>query len=307
MPIEPVTWLATVAGFGVLAAADVLWRRRARDAGKAAIVASAGWACAALAFGATMSWARGGSFGLQFYAGYALELALSIDNVIVFGLLFRAFRVPRPLQPRVLGYGVAGAVVLRGAFIAAGGALIHFSWVFYVFGAFLVVAGVRALRAAPHPERARRRSLALFATIVPVSSSVEGDRFLVRANRRWTATPLLLALVAIELTDVVFAMDSIPAVFGVTRDIFVVATSNAFAVLGLRSLYVVLERAVGRFRYVGTGVAVLLVFMGAKMLAADLVSVSVVANLVVIAAVVAGAVAASIVAERVRRRRMEGP
>jgi tellurite resistance protein TerC len=244
---------------------------------------------------------RGPDLAGEYFAGYLLEKTLSIDNVFVFVLLFASLEVPQTLQRRVLYLGVAGALVLRGGFIAAGGALLeHTAWIFYVFGALVLAAGVRMLRPGHGPGSPGRLISRGLRRVLPVSEDFAGDRFIVRSGGRLMATPLLVALVAIEATDLMFALDSIPAVFGVTRDLFVVFTSNVFALLGLRALYFLLAGAVDRFAYLKQGIAALLVFIGAKMLLDPLVHVPVTVSLGVIAVVVATAVVASWLRDRRR-------
>ena len=293
-------WAVTLAVFAVLITADLMLTRGAGGL-RAAAVASASWIAVALAFGAVLWLWRGPDLAGQYFAGYLLEKALSIDNVFVFVLLFASLEVPQALQRRVLYLGVAGALVLRGGFIAAGGELLeHVSWIFYAFGVLVLVAGVRMLRpghSAGTPGRLITRGL---RRVLPVSEDFAGDRFVVRSGGRLVATTLLVALIAIEATDLMFALDSIPAVFGVTDDLFVVFTSNAFALLGLRALYFLLGGAVDRFAYLKQGIAALLVFIGAKMLLDPLIHIPVTVSLAVIAAVVA----AAIVASRWRERRL---
>jgi tellurite resistance protein TerC len=285
-------WAATFGMLAVLIAADLVLTRNSGDGLRAAAVESALWLAAALAFGAVLWLWRGPAAGSQYLAGYLLERALSLDNIFVFVLLFVSLQVPAGLHRRVLFGGIVGALVLRGAFIAAGGALIeHVSWIFYVFGALVLLAGARMFRA---------------------DKAGPGDNLAMRGLRRVAggraaATPLLVALVAIAVTDVVFALDSIPAVFGVTRDLFVVFTSNAFAVLGLRALYFLLAGSVDRFAYLRPGIALLLVFIGVKMLLYEVVHLPVWVSLVVIAVVAGGAVAASLWRDRRRARPAPSP
>jgi tellurite resistance protein TerC len=286
-------WGAALGVFAVLITADLVLTP---DSGglRAAAVASGAWITAALAFGGVLWLWRGPDTAGQYFAGYLLEKALSVDNIFVFVLLFAALEVPAALQRRVLRLGVIGALVLRGAFIAAGGALIgHLGWIFYVFGALVLVAGVRMFR--PGEAAGPEKNLAVrgLRRVLPVTGDYDGGRFFTRTAGVTAATPLLVALVAIEATDLVFALDSIPAVFGVTRDLFVVFTSNAFAVLGLRALYVLLAGALVRFRYLRQGIAVLLVFIGVKMLISPFVHLPVTVSLAVIVVVAGGAVAAS--------------
>jgi tellurite resistance protein TerC len=297
-------WAATLAVLAVLIAADLVLTRGADSRLRAAAVESALWLAAALAFGGVIWLWRGPAIGGQYLAGYLLERALSVDNVFVFVLLFVALAVPAELQRRILFLGVVGALVLRGAFIAAGGALIeHVSWIFYVFGAMVLLAGARMFRSG----EGSGNNLAVrgLRRVLPVTEHYAGGRLFTRAGGRAAATPLFVALVAIAVTDVVFALDSIPAVFGVTRDLFVVFTSNAFAVLGLRALYFLLAGSLDRFAYLKPGIAILLVFIGVKMLVSPVVHLPVWVSLAVIALVAGGAVAASV--WRDRRRPRAGP
>ncbi|HEX5301590.1 MAG TPA: TerC/Alx family metal homeostasis membrane protein [Streptosporangiaceae bacterium] len=298
-------WAATFGVLAVLIAADLVLMSRIGDSLRAAAIESALWLGAALAFGAVVWLWRGPATGSQYLAGYLLERALSVDNIFVFVLLFVSLQVPAALQRRILFLGVVGALVLRGIFIAAGGALIErVSWIFYVFGAIVLLAGARMFKSG---EGGSGNNLAVrgLRRVLPVSENYDGGRLLTRTAGRLTATPLLVALVAIAVTDVVFALDSIPAVFGVTRDLFVVFTSNAFAVLGLRALYFLLAGSADRFVYLKPGIALLLVFIGVKMLLYDVVHMPVWVSLVVIAVVGGGAVAASL--WRDRRRHAVAP
>jgi tellurite resistance protein TerC len=227
-----------------------------------------------------------------------------VDNVFVFVLLFVSLSVPAELQRRILFLGVVGALVLRGVFIAAGGALIqHVSWIFYLFGAMVLVAGARMFRSG----EGSGNNLAVrgLRRVLPVTERYDGSRLITRVSGRAAATPLLVALVAIAVTDLVFALDSIPAVFGVTRDLFVVFTSNAFAVLGLRALYFLLAGSADRFVYLKPGIALLLVFIGVKMLLYDVVHMPIWVSLAVIGAVGAGAIGASLWHDRRLRRLRE--
>lgn len=300
-------WAGTFAVFAVLMAADLAMTRKAVGL-RAAATSSALWIAAALAFGGALWLWRGPATAGQYFAGYLLEKALSVDNVFVFVMLFASLQVPPTLQRRVLQFGVVGALVMRGGFIAAGGALIeHIGWIFYVFGALVMLAGLRMFRsgAAEGSDLAVRG----LRRVLPVTDDYVGHRFFVRLapkSRGIVATPLFAALVAIEVTDLVFALDSIPAVFGVTSDLFVVFTSNAFAVLGLRALYFLLAGSVDRFAYLKQGIAFLLVFIGTKMLISPLVHLPVWMSLAAIAVVVGGAVAASLWRDRSRPRQAPG-
>ena len=213
----------------------------------------------------------------------------------MFAVIFRAFAVPAAYQHRVLFFGVVGAIVLRGGFIAAGAALIHqLSWAFYVFGVFLLVAAFRMARGGVHVRPERGIVLRGLRKIVPVTEDYDGMRFFTRRDGRLAVTPLLVVLVAIETADVVFAIDSIPAVFGVTTDVFIVFTSNAFAILGLRALYFVLAGAMDRFTYLSQGLAVLLAFIGMKMILAPVIHLPTLVSLGAVIVIVASAILLSI-------------
>jgi len=294
-----VGWAGTVVVFAILMVPDLVLTRNAIGL-RAAAVSSALWIAAALAFGCALWLWRGPFTAGQYFAGYLLEKALSVDNVFVFVMLFASLQVPAALQRRVLHLGVLGALVLRGGFIAAGGALIeHVGWVFYVFGVLVLLAGARMFGSGADGSGTNLAVRGL-RRVLPVTDGYAGHRFFIRNGRKIAATPLFVAMVAIEVTDLVFALDSIPAVFGVTRDLFVVFTSNAFAVLGLRALYFLLAGSVDRFCYLKQGIATLLVFIGVKMLISPLVHLPVSVSLAVIAIVAGGAVAASLWRDRRR-------
>ncbi len=303
-------WAGTFALFAVLLVADLVLTRNAVGL-RTAARSSALWVAAALAFGVVLWLWRGPATAGQYLAGYMLEKALSVDNVFVFVMLFASLQVPAGLQRRVLHFGVIGALVLRGGFIAAGGALIaHAGWIFYAFGILVLLAGVRMFRSGEDGRPGRNLAARGLRRILPVTDHYAGHRFFVRAGGKTLATPLFVALVAIEVTDLVFALDSIPAVFGVTSDLFVVFTSNAFAVLGLRALYFLLAGSVDRFAYLKQGIAVLLVFIGVKMVLSPVVHLPVWVSLAVIVVVAGGAIAASMWRDRSRRdrsRRGRGP
>lgn len=311
MAVPAWAWIAVLLVFALLICVDLIGTRRSGSGLRAAAVASGLWAAAGLGFGGVLWLWQGPALAGQYFAGYLLEKALSVDNIFVFVLLFTSLAVPAAQQRRVLYLGVAGALVLRGGFIAAGGALLdHIGWVFYVFGALVVLAGARMFRGEAATEPAKNVTVRTLRRVLPVTSDYVGGRFFTRAAGKMMATPLFVALVAIETTDLVFALDSIPAVFGVTRNLFVVFTSNAFAVLGLRALYFLLAGSMDRFRYLKQGLAVLLVFIGVKMLVSGVVHVPVTVSLAVIALVVGGAVAASLWRDRARPRpaqRQDGP
>jgi tellurite resistance protein TerC len=276
------------------------------DIRRKAIYATALWVSAALALGGILSRTYHVAGATQYLAGYALEQALSLDNLFVFLLLFRLFRIPAGRQPRVLFWGVAGAIVMRGAFIAGGiGLLNHFHWIGYVFGAILLVAAVRLLK-PENPDADLTKPPGWIAWLTrwkPISENQ--DHFFVREPSadgslpgQRMATVMLLALVAVELTDVVFALDSIPAVLSITRDPFLAYTSNIMAVMGLRSLYVLLAAMLSKLRYLHFGLAAVLAFAAVKMLAADWVEIGPVVSIAVIAGLVGVTVGVSLVARR---------
>jgi len=233
---------------------------------------------------------------LEFFTGYVIEKALSVDNLFVFIVVFSAFAVPAELQHRVLLWGILGALVMRALFIVLGAALLQrFHWIGYLFGAFLVFTGIKLLvqrHAEVHPER--NPIFRLFRRYVPSVERYRGGHFTVVEAGKRRATPLLLVLVAIEATDIVFAVDSVPAIFAVPTDPFIVYTSNIFAILGLRALYFALARMMGKFHYLKVGLSLVLTFVGAKMILASIYEIPIVVSLGVIVTVLASAIAASL-------------
>jgi len=279
-----------------LLAADLLGNRKAPDPSfTRSVVVSLMWIGVSILFGIVLGFIYGSVTAQQYFAGYLVEKALSIDNIFIFALLFRSFAVPPELQHRVLYFGVFGALVMRGAFIAGGAQLVdHFTWVLYIFGVLLILAGIRMLRGEGQINPDRNPVVRLFRHFMPVTKDYVGGQFFSRVDGRRAATPLLVALVAIEVTDVVFATDSIPAIFGITTNVFVIFTSNAFAVLGLRALYFVFADAMDRFRYLKFGLAALLLAIGAKLLLAEVVHISILTNLVVIVVIIGASLLASV-------------
>jgi tellurite resistance protein TerC len=258
------------------------------------------WVILSLAFNLGIYFWRGSQPALEFLTGYVLEVSLSMDNVFVFAVIFSYMAVHAHYQHRVLFWGIVGALVMRGAFIAAGVVLIsRFNWVLYILGIFLVITGAKLLRAKQeeiHPER--NPVVRLARRVFPITENYEGASFFVRREGRLLATPLLLVLLLVETTDVLFAVDSIPAIFAVTLDPFIVYTSNVFAILGLRALYFVLAGAIRKFRYLRPGLAVVLMFVGVKMLVAHRYPVPILVSLGVICGILAVAILASLRAER---------
>ncbi|GAA4409556.1 TerC family protein [Actinokineospora soli] len=289
-------WAAVLGVILLMLAVDLFAHRRAHVVGvREAAAWSAVWVALGLGFGAVVWWVWGGEFAGQYFAGYVIEKSLAVDNVFVFGIIFSYFAVPREYQHRVLFYGVIGALVFRAVFIAAGSVLIaSFAWILYVFGAFLVVTGVRmAMHRDQTIDPDRSVVLRLFRKVVPTTDQYHGPKFLVRQAGRWVATPLLAVLVLVEVTDIVFAVDSIPAIFAVTQQPFLVFTSNAFAILGLRAMYFLLADLMHRFPYLKLGLALVLVWVGAKMLLLDVYKISTWFSLTVVAAILTTALTAS--------------
>ncbi len=270
---------------------------------------SAVWVVLALLFGIGVSAFMGREAGLEYFAGYVIEKSLSVDNIFVFVLIFGLFRVPARYQHRVLFWGILGALLMRGAMIAAGAYLIaHFHWILYVFAGFLVFTGLRMVtHAARDIDPDANPLIRLVRRLVPVTPDYHGQRFFVRledrGQHRLFATPLFVVLALVETTDLIFAVDSIPAVFAVTRDPFLVYSSNVFAILGLRALYFLLADVIHRFHYLQVGLSVVLVFVGAKMLIADVYAVPIGVSLAVILAILGSATAASLLWPRPSRER----
>jgi tellurite resistance protein TerC len=270
---------------------------------KEALGWSALWVSLAVGFGLWIGQAMGRQAMLEFYAGYLVEQALSVDNLFVFILIFGYFRVPQELQHRVLFWGILGALLMRGAMIGAGAILLaQFHWIIYVFGAFLVYTGFKmAFGGGSDIAPEQNPVIRLVRRFVPLTTRFHGERFFVReaiepggALRR-VATPLFVVLVLVETTDVVFAVDSIPAIFGVTRNPFLVYTSNVFAILGLRSLYFVLANIIGRFHLLKYGLSVVLAFVGVKMLLSEWRPIGIGVSLGIVAGVLVGSVLLSLV------------
>jgi tellurite resistance protein TerC len=259
---------------------------------KEALAWSIVWVLCAAAFGGLVYYSFGSERALEFATGYVIEKALSVDNLFVFVVLFSAFRIPQTSQHRVLFWGVLGALVMRALFIAAGSVLLErFHWLMYLFGAFLVLTAYKLARdkgveASPLESRSYRALVRL----LPTSKELDGERFFTKKSGRLLATPLLMVLMLVEVTDLIFAVDSIPAVFAVTTDPFIVFTSNVFAILGLRSLYFVLADFVHRFHYLKPALAIVLGFVGVKMLLMGVYKIPILVSLSVICLVLVGAI-----------------
>jgi tellurite resistance protein TerC len=301
---SPALWLGFCAlVLGMLALDLGVFHRNAHAVSpKEAGVWSAIWVSLAALFAVFVHFKFGADRALEFATGYVIEKALAVDNIFVFVVIFATFGVAAAFQHRVLFWGIIGALIMRAAFILAGGAFLQrFHWAIYFFGGLLIATGVKLFadrNKQPHPEK--NPVVRAFQRIVPVTSGPRGASFTVVENGRMLATPLLVALLTVEISDVVFAVDSIPAIFAVTQDPFIVFTSNIFAVLGMRSLYFLLASVVTRFRYLTVGLSLVLVFVGTKMVLTDVYKVPVLASLGVIAAILGGAVLASL-------RRPRGP
>ena len=274
-----------------------VFHRKAHDVRlREAAIWSAVWVAVSLLFNVGIWIFAGRAPALEFLTGYLVEKSLAVDNIFVIALIFSYFAVPTRYQHRVLFWGILGALVMRGAFIAAGAyALERWHWVIYLFGGILLLTGIKlAIRKDEGFDPEHNPVLKLVRRLFPVSTAYDGQRFFTRENGRRLATPLLMALVMVEVTDLVFAVDSIPAIFAVTKDPFLVYTSNVMAILGLRSMYFLLAGVVHRFVYLKTGLALVLVFVGAKMMLADVYHMPILLSLGVIATLIGGSVALSL-------------
>ena len=306
--IGPVFWVGFFVFIGALLAVDlfVFHRKPGEVTMRSAALTSAFWISLGLGFGIVVLAWLGPEKAVEYYSGYLIEESLSVDNVFIFSLVFAAFAVPGHLQYRVLFWGVIGALVMRLVMIVIGAALIEqFEWILLVFGGFLVFTGVRmwlSTRSEEEADPADNPIVRFARRRFAFTDRLDGQRFFTRVGGRRVATPLLLALVVVEISDLVFAVDSIPAVFAVTSDPFIVYTSNAFAILGLRSLYFFLADLKDRFRYLTHGLSIVLVFVGLKLLAGPWVHLPPWVSLVVIALVLGGAVAFSLAHARREER-----
>jgi tellurite resistance protein TerC len=254
------------------------------------------WVVLSLGIGGWIYAAHGAAKGTEFLTGYIIEKALSVDNIFVFAVIFATFGIPAAFQHRVLFWGIFGALVLRAAFIMAGGAfLARFHWAIYVFGGILILTGLKLLwQKDLTPDPAGNLFVRLFKRTFPTTTTLHGDKFFTVYNGRRVATPLLIALIAVEATDVVFAVDSVPAIFAVTQDQFIVFTSNICAILGLRSMYFLLGGMMDRFRYLKVGLALILVFVGGKMALMEVYKMPIGVSLGVICGILAASVGGSL-------------
>ncbi|WP_306603861.1 TerC family protein [Azonexus sp.] len=283
-------------------------RKSHRVSVKEALIWVIAWACLALAFAGLLWWYLNDTQGaeiaqrktLEFLAGYLIEQSLSVDNMFVFVMIFGYFAVPPELQRRVLLYGVLGAIVMRAGMILGGVWLVsQFSWLLYVFGAFLVVTGIKMIVfAEAEPDLEQNPLLRWLRSHLRITQNFQGEAFFVRQNGILWATPMFLVLILIEASDVVFAVDSIPAIFAVTTDPFIVFTSNIFAIMGLRALYFLLADMADRFHLLKYGLAIVLVFIGGKMLAAPWFHMPIQWSLAIVGAIILGSVALSLIMSR---------
>jgi tellurite resistance protein TerC len=274
--------------------------RKGRDPSMAeSIVTTLVWVALACGFGLWLVLREGTGPGTAFFTGYVIEYSLSVDNLFLFVLIFSNFQVGRAQQRRLLLWGVVGALLMRGGMIGAGAALLQkFEWITYLFGAYIVYAGVAMFFHQPSADVEKMRVVRIARRFLPLAQGEHGHRFVVRQAGRTCFTMLFLVLIVVELTDLVFALDSIPAIFGVTRDPFIVYTSNVCAVLGLRSLYFVLAGMVKSLVYLHFGLACILVFIGGKMLSENFIHLSTQVSLLVVGGILALAVAASLLRTR---------
>jgi tellurite resistance protein TerC len=297
-------WVGFAAFVGGLLAFDlgVLSNTSKAMSGREALVRCAAYVMLALIFGAAIFYFEGSDTGLEFLTGYLIEYSLSIDNIFVMVLIFSHFEVQPRYQHRVLFWGIVGALVMRGALILAGTALIQqFHWIIYLFGAFLVFSGIKMLRSVnDEPDMENNRIVAFARSRLRMTDGYEGKSFFVRREGMLYATPLFLVLALIEFTDIVFALDSIPAVFAVTTDPFIVWTSNVFAILGLRSLYFALASIIHRFRYLKYGLSLVLVVVGIKMLLLDIYKIPTLVALGTTAVLIGGSILISVLRTRDR-------
>jgi tellurite resistance protein TerC len=265
------------------------------------------WVSLGLLFNAGIYIWLGPDKGLEFFTGYLIEYSLSVDNIFVFIIILSYFSVSPAHQHRVLFWGILGALIMRGVFIGAGALLLQlFHWVIYVFGAFLVFTGIKMIMnedTSVHPED--NPVIKVLRRLMPISSDYEGQRFFVKRDGRWAATPLFVVLLVVESTDLIFAVDSVPAIFAVSQDPFIVYTSNVFAILGLRSLYFLLAGVMGLFVYLRYGLGVVLGFVGIKMILADVYKIPIGLSLAIVAGILTITIAASLLA-RPKSTRAEG-
>jgi tellurite resistance protein TerC len=295
-------WFALILAVPLLAAIDLFFfgRGQREVSVRRAALWSAGWIALGVSFAGVVGASAGPEYAGEYIAGYLVEWSLSVDNLFVFAVIFGYFAVPKVLQPRVLMFGVLGALLLRGIFIAVGAAALGAAhWVIYVFGLFLLFTAYKLARSTgEHVDPSRNRLLLLVNRFVPSVPDYRGTKVFVRENGRVVATPIFAVLLVVASTDLVFAIDSIPAIFAITDEAFLVLAANAFALMGLRAMYFVIVGALARFRYLNYGLAVVLTMVGAKMLLSDLWHPPVWITLGAVVAVLGTAVLASMWATR---------
>jgi len=302
----PLQWLAFNVFVLITIVLDlrVFHRKAHKISVREAAIASCGWIAVSVLFGLGVLYYYGQQPALEYFTGYLIEKALSVDNLFLFLVIFRAFAVDEQFQHRLLEWGVIGALVMRGIMIALGAELIqHFSWVMYLLGAFLVYAGlhmVLAKKTEVHPEKNRIFQFA--RKHLRVTQKYEGEHFFVRNGGKLFATPLFLVLLVVEITDLTLAIDSIPAIFGITRDPFIVYTSNVFAIMGLRALYFLLAGVLDRLRYLDAGLALVLMFIGGKMIGERWVHIPVSVSLGVVGGILLIALLASLLIPAKKKR-----
>lgn len=303
----PWLWIAFCAGIFVLLLVDLslFGKSGHKTSQKMALVESGIWIGLALLFNLWFAYAFGQDLGVEFLTGYLVEKSLSVDNLFIILLIFGSFKIPSQYQHRVLFYGVLGAIVLRALFILVGAQLVHlFHWILYVFGGILVVTAIKFLRESDEKvDVTENWSLRLIRKIMPTTTTTNGNHFFIKEDGVRKATPLFLALIVIEVTDLIFAVDSIPAVFAVTQDAFVAFASNILAILGLRALYFVLADWVVKLRYLKPGLAAILGFIGIKMLVMDIFKIPSWVSLLVIFSILTTAALSSWYVARVEARR----
>lgn len=301
MNVELWMWVAVLGLIVLMLLVDLFAHRKAHEISvKEAALWSTFWLLSGVAFGIGIWSYFGAEFGQQYFAGFLIEKSLAVDNVFIWAIIFASFAVPRKYQHRVLFLGVLGALVFRGIFIAAGAVILEsFAWVLYLFAAFLIFTGIQMLRKrSEHADPSKSAFYRWFSKVVPSTKEYEGQKLLVRRNGVLLATPLLMVLVLIEFTDIVFAVDSIPAIFAVTSEPFLVFTANAFAILGLRAMYFLLADMMHRFVYLKVGLALVLVWVGIKMGLHDFVKIPTLLSLAVIVAILGVSIYASFRATR---------
>lgn len=308
--ITPLHWGGFIAVILVFLALDLgVFHRKAHVISfKEALLWTLVWFSVAMLFAGGLTLWRSKQESLEFITGYIIELSLSMDNVFVIALIFAYFRVPLIYQHRVLFWGILGALVMRGVMIGAGAALVQtFHWMLYVFGGFLVITGIKMIFATddgvdPEKNPVIRAARKFF----PITPGFEEQKFFSRVEGRFALTPLALVLLMVETTDLVFAVDSIPAIFSVTQNPFIVFTSNVFAILGLRSLYFVLANAIGYFRYLKIGLSIVLVFIGGKMLLAKWFHIPTATSLMVVAGIITTSIVYSMIVGRQAKNKTQG-